>query len=266
MSSANPKNALQETFQRSDLPLPTYETKRVGGPSHLPIWKSTVKLFDGRTFEGDLESSKTGSEMSAAAKALFTLKPKTTSADSKLVLTTENALSDEKTLDQAPSLWLSRMTLQPYSSPYLSLASKFTKTLKGYVVLLIDYENIPELVRQSTQRLDVTNLSIYSFVGMHHHAADKDHGPNITKVISKSSRKDGVDSCIQVHVGAFLNDQTYDAYMIATRDHFGASLIDMISSDGMVWSKRPSEVVSTIEHVIDFLKRHCNDMFNRHEK
>ena len=66
----NSKTTLQEHFQKAVLPLPVYDSVCLGGPAHQPVWKSTVKLHDGRTFEGEACGSKREAEKKAASVAL----------------------------------------------------------------------------------------------------------------------------------------------------------------------------------------------------
>jgi len=63
------KNDLQTFLARNRLPVATYNSKIVGGSHHEPKWRSTVSLHDGTSFEGDILSSKTKAETSAAALA-----------------------------------------------------------------------------------------------------------------------------------------------------------------------------------------------------
>jgi len=80
--SANPKNFLQEYFQSRNLSLPEYDTGRVGGEDHKPLWVSQVQLEDGTIFVSPVCSSKKQSEKLAAAEALKFLEVK---IDDKIV-------------------------------------------------------------------------------------------------------------------------------------------------------------------------------------
>ena len=46
--------------------------------------------------------------------------------------------------------------------------------------------------------------SVYGFIGMHHSLVDKINHPKLKKIISPSTRTDGIDTCIQVYIGMFL--------------------------------------------------------------
>ena len=67
--SMSSKNTLQEIYQKSKQPLPSYATVRAGSRAEDGWW-STVMLADGRVFEGEPMPSKKAAELSAAAKAL----------------------------------------------------------------------------------------------------------------------------------------------------------------------------------------------------
>jgi hypothetical protein len=63
------KNKLQEHFQKNKQELPKYNTMRIGGDDHNPIWKSKVLLPDGTIYEGGEYTKKKESEESAAKLA-----------------------------------------------------------------------------------------------------------------------------------------------------------------------------------------------------
>lgn len=70
--SAMYKNFLQEFAQKEGIPFPEYVTNR-SGPSHIPIFKSTVK-FAGTTFAGKEANSKKQAEKNAAMAAWSAVK------------------------------------------------------------------------------------------------------------------------------------------------------------------------------------------------
>lgn len=95
-------------------------------------------------------------------------------------------------------------------------------------VLLVDVENLHTFIHH----LNIKNLKIYAFVGRYHErVSDKYHLP-VEKIISPSSRTDGTDACMQVYVGMLLVKTNYETYLIATKDRFGAALVDIIEGFG----------------------------------
>jgi hypothetical protein len=94
----------------------------------------------------------------------------------------------------------------------------------GTTVLLVDVENLHTFIHH----LNVNNLKIYAFVGRYHERAYDTYQLPVEKVISPSTRTDGTDTCMQVYTGMLLMQDKYQNYIIATKDHFGAALVDII--------------------------------------
>lgn len=121
-------------------------------------------------------------------------------------------------------------------------------------VLLVDVENLPCFIDETLEQVE--GLTIYAFIGQHHHLATKVFPPEVIKILSPSTRRDGTDTCIQVHVGILLanDNESYDHYLIATRDHFGSALVDMITSQepSLLWdtnTTRTAKVVTQVSHI-----------------
>lgn len=109
-------------------------------------------------------------------------------------------------------------------------------------VLLIDLENLPNFPEQIMPY--VQGLDVYAFVGSNHCLRDKHLPPGVVKIISPSTRPDGTDTCLQMYTALFLVHKPYDYYYIATRDHFGSGLVDMIKSAAMPWQPRRAQTVT----------------------
>lgn len=214
MADPRSKNQLQEYFQKKQLSLPSYSTVRVGGGDHTPEWKSVVTLFDGSRFESDIASTKGGAEISAASKALIGVN---INLKTKVSIITSNDI---------------------------------TKVLDRKTALLVDVENLPKLIDELVSlHNNITNLTVYAFIGEHHCLIDKELPPGTIKVISPSTRPDGTDTCMQVYVGALLVKESYDEYLIATRDHYGSALVEMISAPNLLWTSRPARLVTKISQL-----------------
>lgn len=71
----SPKNKLQEYLQKRKESIPTYQTKRCGGSSHEPQFKS-ILTFQTHRFESELFSRKKEAEQDVAQKALDFLEKK----------------------------------------------------------------------------------------------------------------------------------------------------------------------------------------------
>ncbi|ARF12367.1 double-stranded RNA binding motif-containing protein [Klosneuvirus KNV1] len=61
------KNLLQEHFQKNNLPLPYYETNRIDGLDHEPVWRAQLELDD--TLYESEGSSKKEAEIKVAEQA-----------------------------------------------------------------------------------------------------------------------------------------------------------------------------------------------------
>lgn len=127
------------------------------------------------------------------------------------------------------------------------------KMVIGKVALFVDVENMPHFADEVAKKFG-GNIVIYAVVGEHHHLSDKEFTPNIIKIISHSTRQDGTDTCIQVYIGWLLSQNAYNTYLIATLDHFGSALVDIITSPISPWPKIEAKVVTKISHIYDFCR------------
>jgi hypothetical protein len=110
-------------------------------------------------------------------------------------------------------------------------------------VLLVDVENMPKIIEEIGE---TTHMDIYAFVGEYHVLMKKDFGIKVTKIISPSSRKDGTDTCMQVYIGYLLSIDEYDRYLIATNDHYGFALVDMINTNNFMWKNKVAKVITNV--------------------
>lgn len=115
-------------------------------------------------------------------------------------------------------------------------------------VLLVDIENLQTLIDQLLEYDLPDDLEIYGFVSEHHHLAEKEFSVN--KVIVPSSHRDAVDTCIQIYTGIFLMEGKYDHYLIATRDHFASSLVQMIRAPGFPWTPKTASIITGVKSLL----------------
>jgi hypothetical protein len=404
--STNPKNRLQELYQKRKLSLPKYKTVRRGGPDHKPLWISIVTLHGGTKHTGDVCPTKSDAELSAAMRALETKINQTesplvnnysivnTNSDIKLVVKSNNlpinhsrtivntppinvpipknvphttvntapinvsratvntapinishtnvnippqsdvsnkinthpinlsnntndvpplidnsrntyaapapSVNDSRNAISVPKFYspnihiaqlndfgrgdsdqnniitggLDRNTVsKPISVPNkpfgkrsagfstgsscatLSKISDLTvrgKDTLGRAAILVDVENMPKFIDDIKDMIFVpkyTSVTIYAFVGEHHCLVDKDFPEHVVKIISPSTRPDGTDCCIQVYTGMLLAREEYDTYLIATRDHFGSALVEMIMTSNLGWNNKCARVVTKPAHI-----------------
>lgn len=209
------KSQLQVECQSKGIPLPHYVSAQTG-PAHCPKWKCQVNLEDAPVscVIGDECETKKAAENSAAIKMLLRLS------------------AGENSRPSSPAVSRNRVL-----------------EVKIPTALLVDVENLPKLISQLPKFKGP--LTIYAFVGKHHPHASTDFGPEVIKVISPSTRIDGTDTCIQVYAGKFLMENKYELYLVATRDHFGSALVEIISSDYFEWAPKEAALVTTVEHIFE---------------
>lgn len=193
---------------------PLYQTTSTG-PPHDPRWTSTVYLTHAQIslkmqVDGQPQSTKKGAEHQVASAAL--------------------------------------RSLAGVASRGVASASSQTLKVIRDTALIVDVENLPKLISELPEYTGP--LTIYAFIGKHHPLASADYDPRVIKILSSSTRQDGTDTCIQVHIGIFLSEGRHTEYLIATRDHFGSALVDMIQSNDYLWGSKRASIVTTIEHII----------------
>jgi len=205
------KNRLQEYFQKRQLSLPSYYTVRIGGGDHAPKWKSVVTIADGSQFISDICSTKGGSEISAASKGLMAVDIKNEGSALKPIL-----------------------------------------VLGQNTALIVDVENLPKFIDELYSLIDSSeNLTVYGFIGKHHCLIEKEFKLGTIKVVSPSTRSDGTDTTIQVYTGLLLAQEKYEKYLIATRDHFGAALVETIMTPNLGWVAKSAKLVTQPKQIFN---------------
>jgi hypothetical protein len=128
-----------------------------------------------------------------------------------------------------------------------------TKSVKTFSpersALFVDVENMPNFINEVIEKIE--GLTIYAFIGHHHHLSNKQWSSEVIKILSHSTRTDGTDTAIQVYIGYHLAHNNYDRYYIATRDHYGSILVEMISLQPGPWESKSAYVVTQIGHILD---------------
>lgn len=139
------------------------------------------------------------------------------------------SLQMSRFVDIRPKISFSR---EPSLAPEMPASRKLRDDA---ICVLIDYENLPNMVKIVSDIIDDpennSDIDVFAFVGIHHHAAENALPKGVNKVLVPASRSDAVDTCMQVFVGVRLAYKTYQEYIIVTRDHFGVALVDIITSD-----------------------------------
>ena len=262
--SSNPKNELQEFFQKNKLPVPKYFCERNGGTDHEPLWISTIVFHDGTVIVGPPSSNKTMADMTVASIALNSLDKLTKTLSPIKCHKSINSLSSPinchnsiKSTNSLPSPINCHNSNKPNTSSVKcvslptspTICNKSTKNKsinttenKKRIAVLVDVENLHKFIEGITDRLN--EFTVYAFIGIHHCLSDKEYPDNVIKILSPSTRPDGTDTCMQVYTGMLLSQEKYDEYIIVTRDHFGSSLVEMIIYPSFGWKPKPARLVT----------------------
>jgi hypothetical protein len=208
------RNELQEWCQKRGHVPPCYVSNQTG-PPHKPVWRTAVTVFFKDSQSGFFGEDGPSKKEAEASAASMVLK------------------------------WI-----QANETPEKGPPTKVKVTKR--TAIMVDVENMPRLISQ----LPVFEgpVTIFAFVGKHHHLASVDYGDEVTKILSPSTRPDGTDTCMQVHAGRFLMENEYDLYLIATRDHFGGALVEMIESDAFCWQPKKAALITSVEHALEYIK------------
>ena len=232
---ASAKNKLQEYFQKRQQPLPVYNTHQ---SDNLSVrWNSTVTLHDGQCATGSA-TTKVGAEQLAAQEALKLL----VGGKHRGIHTVINETNRLRNSDQSPISTVSipeqitelKQQIQRVNIQDVLIFNEPT-------ALLVDLENLPKIVDELPLTL---GLDIYVFVGEHHPLVEKVFTRPVIRIISPSTRKDGTDTCMQVYTGMLLTLQKYEEYLIATIDHYGAALIEMIENNTLGWVAKRGRLIT----------------------
>lgn len=250
--SGSSKNLLQEFCVKHKHDLPIYDTKKVGGDSHNPEWLSYVTVVmhaaaaaaaeaEGKkrqsvTIPGEISSSKISAEKSAALFMLQSLKGR----DDK----------GEDSQEEEPSV------AEVSPTEKLTLSSQPPR-----MAIFIDVENLPSMIFSSVtlkQKYPKAGITIFACVGKHHHAAKNDFGKRVNKVVVPTTRKDGVDTFIQMYIGHLMHGSEYDSFAIVTGDHFGHALAELIETkftlDKNQLTQKRASVVTDKEQLFKFFE------------
>lgn len=208
----NNKNLLQEYTQKHKLPFPIYDSCQVG-TTISPEWQSTVILTNITDVNNNIKY--TGDKF-----------PRKTTAENS-------------------AAWYALKALENMNISNISPVIYDVNT-----AILIDIENLPRFFEEiPEQDLLNENLTVYGFVGQYHPLYLKFTNEHLVKIASPSTRQDGTDTCIQVYTGMLLALEKHEHYIIATKDHFGSSLVEMISNPNLGWAAKTAQLAISYKQI-----------------
>ena len=248
MSSS--KNSLQELYQGLSKPgnlvnLPIYNSIRCGGDDHIPLWTSTVTLNDGRTYEGEIVSSRKKAEISSAKVALEALdkdkkrKNKVTPRAPHRVLKNEDRIAkydvDIPQYNEGYVFPQSVPLVRDTETPSNTKAKKvvLSNTNNRYLVL-DDVENQQKAVDYFIKNYKKDDVDLVAFISIGHHLKYKinTEDSRIKMIEVPSTRKNSADIGLVVYLTHFLtlHKNQYKKIILVSGDHFIAPLADILNS------------------------------------
>lgn len=179
------KNKLQEYFQKRNLPVPVYDTQKVGGQPHNPEWVSTV-VIDSKRYSSNTQSKKILAEQDVAEMILCML---------------EN--EEVKT---------SKKEIEPLTFIEPSVLDEIKDRKK---IILVDLENCP----QASEVIEIPkDTVIIGVIGHCHNLAQR--SLPFYKCVIPSAMKDAADHALTFLAGYISrNIEGQDIYLVS-RDHY----------------------------------------------
>lgn len=229
--SENPKNLLQEYFQKRKLPLPIYDTKQTG-PPHLPNFVSTVKFTLG-TYTNDDQYQKIQGE------------------------TRKKAVDAEKS---AAEIALQEIT---------KYKRNFIVRDNNLLTILWDLENVNAKNFFENNSLNGSGLETVAFVTKYHPQASMSYP--FTKLITiDSQHRDAADMALVMYLGSSITCGRGGSYIVVTQDHFATSLhtcvakhVDIIpykqiNKNNSGFIEPTITQAQTVNHLVQLLDKHCS--------
>ena len=124
--------------------------------------------------------------------------------------------------------------------------NKITKfVIENKTLILIDGENLPNFISEIDGKINLveSDVEIKLFITSAHALAQKETPSKTELVVINSTRRDSVDTCLQVYCGFLLSTKIYEKIYIATKDHFGDSLVELLNSNQHMWDATNALVV-----------------------
>lgn len=188
----NYKNIIQTHLSQLGIPPPIYNTRRVDGTDHSPVFVSEVTVLNQR-YVSDRKANKKTAELDVAKK----------------VLTAHNNFIPDPTL----------LTTKSNSLLPLDL-------IKTNTYIYIDVENIQTCCDDLSNMFDYDPSNVICCLSTSHALASRSYKG--TKVLFPSDRKDACDIGMIMHITILLEHSEVDRIIIVTQDHFAGALRDLL--------------------------------------
>ncbi len=199
----NPKNQLQEYCQKRGLVLPKYHTKRVGGEPHNPEFQSEVTLNE-IYISGDITRSDSG-------------------VNDNHIIVPGDTCGSKKQAELSAATFVLDM-----------LEHIKTQNTKHYqtgenIYIYIDIENVH--IGDFLEHHKFHGNFYMTGVATANHPAIKKISQGIKLRTINSDHKDAADTLMIYDIGLCIERGYSGTYIIVTKDHFAASLCEIINSD-----------------------------------
>ncbi len=251
MKNKNVKNCLQEYCHENcidkALGLPIYDTKRIGGEDHCPIFQSKL-TFRGSDYPGctgNPRPSKKQAEEDAAetysyddfAFQDFLVKiweKEEKSRDGREKRRKEKIKGEMKMLikkrekeeEEEEEILFKGLSLKE---------QKKQNELKTFIYF--DTENVLDIFKDFISKCMVPdNVSAIGYISKHHHMRDRLEKmvkpvENVSLSTTNAIISNGVDYYITLNIGMEINDKSPKRIILVTRDKFGQVLTDLIKGN-----------------------------------
>lgn len=287
---ASYKTKVKEYFDKATESQPPYITKWVSGESHMPTFESIIqyksKKFVGKgssikkaeedaakllyeyIFQRSSPSIKRPPAISTPQPGVSTSQP-VVSKPQPVVSTPQSVVSKPQPIVSKPQPVVSKpqpavpksqpvvptpQSVIPVYQPVASLQQKQTlkippkRTIVKKRVVAVDVENKQTFIDSYSDFL--ADFEVYAFVGSRHCLADKEFPDFVNKILVDSTRKDAVDTAIQMYMGIWLALEKSDVYYIVTGDHFAGNLEDIAKNPpNDMWKPATVIQVTLLQHI-----------------
>lgn len=201
MESVNHIGKLQEFCQKHKLGIPKYNVVNIGGPPHMPKFKSYLKLCDGREYEGpEFHNSKEAKQN--VAKLVY----------NELINNNNGDLINNNQL----------------------LDINITRNNSKFINVLVDLENLPNFMDQLDNLLETykfSNLEVFGFSSTNHPQSIK-HSTNPGLKLIESNAPNACDTGMIMFITGLILNRPPDLFLVATNDHnFASGLQDCIKTN-----------------------------------
>lgn len=242
---ASYKSRVKEYFDKSTELQPPYITKQIGGEPHIPLFESTIK-YKSKTFKGRGNSIKKAEE--EASKLFYSYlapQPSVSPSIKRSISPIVESNIIEPTIKKSIPV-IESVQPTPTQKQVVRIPPK--RAISKKRVVAVDVENKQTFIDTYSEFL--SDFEVYAFIGSRHCLAEKEFPDFVNKILVDSTRKDAVDTAIQMYMGIWLALEKSDIYYIVTGDHFAGNLEDLAKNPpNDMWRTATVVQVTQLQHI-----------------